>query len=362
MGNNKETHSENEMTERLPVIAITMGDPAGVGPEITAKSLSLKEIYQISNPLVVGDASIMERAIHLIGKPLHIHTIREPNEAEFRFGTIDVLDQHSVELASFEFGKVSGAAGHAAFEAIQKTIELAMAGQVDATVTSPINKEALNLAGYAFSGHTEIYAHYTKTRDYAMMLADGKLRVVHVTTHVPLREACDLIKKERVLSVIKLANAAMQDFGIDRPRIGVAGLNPHASDGGLFGLEERNEIAPAIAEARKYGMDVDGPISPDTLFVKAAGGYYDIVVAMYHDQGHIPVKMIGFIWDNSSHTWKSVRGVNITLGLPIIRTSVDHGTAFDQAWKGMASEESMVEAIRYAAGFSRKHIMSRKGI
>jgi len=350
-----------EVSAKLPVIAITMGDPAGVGPEIAAKAFAVEEIYQISKPLVVGDASIMERAARLAGRSLRINAIDDPLQARFQFGTIDVLDQHTIDLRTFEFGKVSAAAGHAAFEAVRKVIELAMAGRVDATVTGPVHKEALNTAGHKFSGHTEIYAYYTNTKDYSMMLADGHLRVVHVSTHVSLKRACELVKKERVLSVIQLAHSAMQDFGIEHPRIGVAGLNPHASDGGLFGSEEHEEIAPAIAEARNLGIDAEGPIAPDTLYPKAAGGYYDIVVAMYHDQGHIPVKMIGFVWDNTVGTWKSVRGVNITLGLPIIRTSVDHGTAFDQAWKGTASEESMLEAIRYAANFARKRIVARFG-
>ena len=191
-----------------------------------------------------------------------------------------------------------------------------------------------------------------------MMLAEGDLRVVHVSTHVSLRRACDLVTKERVLSVIKLAYAAMRDFGIERPRVGVAGLNPHASDGGLFGTEERDEIFPAIEAARALGIDAEGPVPPDSLYPKAAGGFYDIAVAMYHDQGHIPVKMAGFSWDKAKGGWKSVKGVNITLGLPIIRTSVDHGTAFDQAWKGTANEESMVEAIMYAAAFAGRKTLS----
>jgi len=352
------TMQETAAAAWLPIIAVTMGDPAGVGPEIAAKALASEEVYRISKPLVVGDASIMERAAGLVDRSLHINSIDDPLQAKFQLGTIDVIDQHTIDVRTFEFGKISSAAGHAAFEAVRKVIELAMAGRVDATVTGPINKEALNLAGHAFSGHTEIYANYTNTKDYSMMLAHGELRVVHVSTHVSLKQACELVKKERVLSVIQLAHSAMQNFGMKHPRIGVAGLNPHASDGGLFGTEEQEEIAPAIAEARCCGIDAEGPIPPDTVFSKAAGGYYDIVVAMYHDQGHIPVKMSGFLWDNVRATWKSVQGVNITLGLPIIRTSVDHGTAFDQAWKGTASEESMVEAIRYAVNFARNRSWS----
>jgi 4-hydroxythreonine-4-phosphate dehydrogenase len=247
-------------------------------------------------------------------------------------------------------------AGKAAFDAVKKVIELAMANDIDATVTGPLNKESLNLAGYHYTGHTEIYADFTKTKDYTMMLAEGKLRVVHVSTHVSLRQACDNVKKERVYAVIKLAYNAMRDFGIENPRIGVAGLNPHASDGGLFGCEEADEIVPAIEKARGEGIIVDGPVPPDTLFSKALGGQYDIVVAMYHDQGHIPLKIVGFTWNEIEKKWNSVSGVNITLGLPIIRTSVDHGTAFGKAGKGTATEESLVNAIDYAIKFAYQRL------
>jgi 4-phospho-D-threonate 3-dehydrogenase / 4-phospho-D-erythronate 3-dehydrogenase len=223
-----------------------------------------------------------------------------------------------------------------------------MAGQVDATVTAPINKEAIHKAGHHFSGHTEIYAHFTKTEKYAMLLADSDLRVIHVTTHVSLRQACDLCKKERVLDVIRLLDDACRQFGIQNPRIAVAGLNPHAGEGGLFGDEEILEIIPAIEEANKQGFHVEGPVPPDTMFVKAVQGKYDGCVAMYHDQGHIPFKLEGFQWDNEKQTMKSVKGVNITLGLPIIRTSVDHGTAFEIAGRGIASPDAMLVSIDYA--------------
>jgi 4-hydroxythreonine-4-phosphate dehydrogenase len=248
-------------------------------------------------------------------------------------------------------------AGAAAFEAVHKAIDLALADAVDATVTGPINKESINLAGHHFSGHTEIYAHYTHTKKYAMLLVHENLRVIHVSTHVSLREACDLVKKERILEVIQLLAGACRDLGIDAPRIGVAGLNPHASDGGLFGREEEQEILPAVEEARRLGYQVDGPVPADTLFAKAAGGLYDGCVAMYHDQGHIPFKIKGFIWDEQNQRMKSVQGVNITLGLPIIRTSVDHGTAFEIAGKGVASPDAMILAIEYAirmAGHRKK--------
>jgi 4-hydroxythreonine-4-phosphate dehydrogenase len=345
------------MKEILPVIAISMGDPAGIGPEIAAKALADSKLYERCRPLVVGDASTMELAAAIAKVGAKINAIQNISEARFQPGLIDVIDLEDVDLKALVRGKVSAMAGKAAYDAVRKVIELAMAGDVDATVTGPINKEALNLAGYHYSGHTEIYADLTGTKDYTMMLAEGKLRVVHVSTHVSLREACDLVKSERVYSVIALAHEAMRAFGIEHSRIGVAGLNPHASDGGLFGWEEKNEISPAIDRARSEGMKVDGPESPDTLFSKALGGHYDIVVAMYHDQGHIPLKVVGFVWDEVGGSWKSVSGVNITLGLPIIRTSVDHGTAFEIAGKGAASEESLVSAIDYAIQFARQRML-----
>ncbi|RMF59398.1 MAG: 4-hydroxythreonine-4-phosphate dehydrogenase PdxA, partial [Calditrichaeota bacterium] len=253
-------------------------------------------------------------------------------------------------------GQISAAAGDAAFQAVKKAIELALAGKIDAIVTNPIHKEALNLAGHHFAGHTEILAHFTRSKDVAMLLVHGNLRVIHVSTHVPLRRACDLVKKARVVRVIQLLHDACRRFGVKRPRIGVAGLNPHASDGGLFGKEEAEEILPAVQEAQAAGLDVEGPMPPDTLFAKAAGGFYDGVVAMYHDQGHIPFKLQTFTFDDKRRV-KAIRGVNITLGLPIIRTSVDHGTAFDIAGKGLANPETLIEAIEYAAKMAgnRRH-------
>jgi 4-hydroxythreonine-4-phosphate dehydrogenase len=239
-------------------------------------------------------------------------------------------------------------AGNAAFEAVRKVIELALEKKIDATVTAPINKESIHLAGHHFSGHTEIYAHFTDTAKYAMLLADENLRVIHNSTHVSLRKACDLCKKERILEVITLLHRACQQFGIVNPKIAVAGLNPHAGENGLFGDEEILEIIPAIETANQAGMLVEGPVPPDTMFVKAVQGKYDGCVAMYHDQGHIPFKLEGFQWDNEKQTMKSVKGVNITLGLPIIRTSVDHGTAFEIAGKGIASPDAMLVAIDYA--------------
>ena len=341
---------------KKPIIGVSMGDPAGIGPEIAAKALGKKEIYEKCRPLVIGDATVMEQAVRIAKLSLKVNAIEKPSQAMFKQGTIDVVDLKDVDIAKLEHGKVSALGGKAAFEAVKKVIDLAMAGEVDATVTGPLNKEALNLACYHYAGHTEIYAEFTNTKHFTMMLAEGKLRVVHVSTHVSLREACDKVKQDRVHAVIKLAYEAMKAFGIDNPRIGVAGLNPHAGDGGLFGSEEADEIMPAILKARAEGMVADGPVPPDTLFPKALGGQYDIVVAMYHDQGHIPLKMVGFAWNEAEKRWNSVSGVNITLGLPIIRTSVDHGTAFDKAGMGTATEESLISAIDYAIQFARQRI------
>jgi 4-hydroxythreonine-4-phosphate dehydrogenase len=244
-------------------------------------------------------------------------------------------------------------AGHASFEAVRKVIELAMAGKLDATVTGPINKKSINDAGHHFAGHTEIYAHYTGTSKYGMLLVEDNLKVIHVSTHVSLRQACDLVKKERVLAVIGLLRDGMVQLGETNLKIGVAGLNPHAGDSGLFGTEDDQEILPAVEEARRLGFDVEGPVPPDTLFAKAVTGYYGGVVAMYHDQGHIPFKLSGFKWNAEKQRMDSVKGVNITMGLPIIRTSVDHGTAFEIAGKGIASPDAMVLAIEAAVQLTR---------
>ena len=324
-----------------------MGDPASIGPEVAVKALANRSIYDECKPLLVGDAKICEAALAICDLNLQVNAIKAVRDAKFEFGTIDVYD---LEYACPEIiiGENSVAAGDAAFNSVVKVIELAMAQEIDATVTGPINKESIHSAGHYFSGHTEIYAHYTDTKKYGMLLVEDDLRVIHVSTHVSLRQACDLVKKDRILDTIDLLVSACRQLGIKNPKIGVAGLNPHASDGGLFGDEERLEIIPAVEEARLRGYHVEGPIPADSLFPKAIGGVYDGIVAMYHDQGHIPFKMVGFNWDKQTAQMKSVRGVNITLGLPIIRTSVDHGTAMEIAGKGIASGDAMNLAIAYA--------------
>ena len=340
------------------IIGITMGDPASIGPEITIKALADPALYDRCRPLVVGDAAVMEAARPIVGREdIQIHAVRDVSECLFTPGIIDVYDMGITDPGLLERGKVSPMAGDAAFQYVKKVIELAMDRKIDATVTNALNKEAMNLAGHHYSGHTEIYADFTHTSKYTMMLAHENLRVVHVSTHVSLREACDRVKKARVLEVIEIANQACRALGIAHPRIGVAGLNPHSGEHGLFGREEIEEISPAIEAARAEGIDADGPVPPDTVFSKARGGWYDIVVAMYHDQGHIPLKLVGFVYNQEAGKWDAVAGVNITLGLPIIRVSVDHGTAFDQAGKGSASPASLINAIDYAILLAK----SRKG-
>lgn len=336
------------ITSMKPILAITMGDPAGIGPEIIVKALNNKETYEKCRPLVTGDAAVMEWAVRQMGTDQKINVIHSVKEALFEFGTIDVYDLHCVDMSDFEPGKVSPQCGNAAFVSIIKAIELAMADEVDGTVTAPLNKEALHKGGHNFDGHTEIYAHYTGTKKYAMLLADKFMRVIHVSTHVSLREACDRVKKDRIIEVTELINDACRQFGFENPHIGIAGLNPHASDNGLFGWEEEKEIIPAVNELKARGFNVDGPVPPDTLFAKARCGKFDGCVAMYHDQGHIPFKVVGFSWNKETGKMDSAQGVNITLGLPIIRVSVDHGTAFDVAGKGVASEEAMLLSIDYA--------------
>ena len=337
---------------KKPILGITMGDPASIGPEITVKALSDPAIYEKCSPIIIGDAAVMEAAVGIVGKDVKINAVSDVKEAKFEFGTIDVYDMKLVDMDKLERGVVSAMAGNAAFQYVKKVIELAMNHEVDATVTNALNKEAMNLAGHHYSGHTEIYAEYTGTKKYTMMLAHENLRVVHVSTHVSLREACDRVKKGRVLEVIRIADQACKELGIKEPKIGVAGLNPHSGENGMFGREEIEEITPAIEAAKGEGIIVDGPVPPDTVFSKARGGWYDIVVAMYHDQGHIPLKVVGFVYNQAEQKWDAVAGVNITLGLPIIRASVDHGTAFDQAGKGVANELSLINAMDYAIRMS----------
>ena len=322
-----------------------MGDPAGIGAEIIVKALSHVEVYQKCIPIVIGDYEPLKDAIKFCHLPIELREIHDVTEGQGEFGRIDVINMGYLERNSWEYTKNSALCGNASFQYVVYGIKVAMEEKVQAVVTAPINKKSLNMAGHAYNGHTEIFAEYTGTKDFAMLLASKTLRVIHVSTHCSLRDACDKVKKDRILEVIKLAYKGMNQLGIQHPKIGVAGLNPHSSENGLFGYEEERQIIPAIEEAKKAGIDVTGPESPDTVFVKCQAGQYDIVVAMYHDQGHIPLKLSGFQYDLKEDKYKSVSGINCTIGLPIIRTSVDHGTAFGKAGEGRANEESMLDAI-----------------
>lgn len=330
-----------------------MGDPSGIGPEICAKALSDIDIYEKCRPVIIGDADVIRNILQVLKINLEVNAICKISDALCQPGTIDVYDLDLIDINNLKYGEISEISGEAAFKTVTEMIGLALKGEIDATVTAPINKESIHKAGHEFSGHTEIYAHYTNTKKYAMLLADDNLRVIHATTHVSLRKACDLCKKERIKEVIQLLDDACRQFGIEKPKLAVAGLNPHSGESGLFGDEEILEIIPAINESKASGYDVEGPVPPDTIFVKAIQGKYDGCVAMYHDQGHIPFKLKGFDWDNEKQVLKSVRGVNITLGLPIIRTSVDHGTAFEIAGRGIASADAMKVAIDYAIKMSQ---------
>jgi len=343
-----------------PLIAITMGDPASIGPEIAVKALLEENTHAICRPLLVGDAGVFNDIVQRLKLPATVNAITAVKDAVFKMGTVDVLDLKNVEMGKLVFGEISAMAGNASFEAVKKVIDLAMAGEIDATVTGPINKKSINEAGHHFAGHTEIYAHYTGTKKYAMLLVEENMRVIHVSTHVSLREACDLVKKDRIIQVIELLHNGILSLGATNTKIGVAGLNPHAGDSGLFGTEDDGEIKPAVEEARKMGYDVVGPVPADTLFSKAATGTYGGIVAMYHDQGHIPFKLTGFKWNAEKKQMDSVKGVNITMGLPIIRTSVDHGTAFEIAGKGIASPDAMVLAIEAAVQLSKHTTKQQK--
>ena len=324
-----------------PVVGITMGDAAGIGPEVIVKALRHETVYQMCRPVVIGDAKILRRAAGIVGADdIAVRAIRDVAEARFIHGEIDCLDLDLLP-ENLPFGRLSAAAGDAAFRFIEKAVELALQGGIDAICTAPLNKEALHLAGHRYPGHTEILAELTGTADYAMMLATGKLKVIHLTTHVGLIRAIEMIDPERTYRVIKLAHETLQRAGVSRPRIAVCGINPHAGENGLFGNgEEETKLAPGIRRAAEEGIDVSGPHPADTLFYRAARGDFDVVVACYHDQGHAPVKVLGI-----------EEGVNITVGLKggIVRTSVDHGTAFDIAGRNLADERSMVAALRAAA-------------
>nr|WP_092049950.1 4-hydroxythreonine-4-phosphate dehydrogenase PdxA [Bhargavaea ginsengi] len=327
-----------------PIIGITMGDAAGVGPEIILKSLQHSEMHDICRPVIIGDMSMLERAKTFVGSEVPVRAITEDELTDLAedSGTVYCLDLDLLP-ADLPVGKVSPEAGHAAFEYLATAIRLAMDGKISAICTAPLNKEALQKGGHLYPGHTEILADLTGTEEYSMMLSAPNLRVIHVTTHVGIVDAIKMINPERVYRVIQLAHETLRRSGLENPKIAVCGINPHAGENGLFGYGEEEKVIPGVERAQEEGIDVVGPLPADTLFFRAVRGDFDIVVAMYHDQGHGPVKVLGLD-----------AGVNITVGLPIVRTSVDHGTAFDIAGTGIADEKSLMEAIRQAVDLAPK--------
>lgn len=324
-----------------PTIAITMGDPAGIGPEVIMKALAKPETRLICNALVIGDANRLHKAGKLVGERVEIDALRRAEDANYASGNVQCVDLKLVP-DDLPFGKMSAVAGEAAYRFIEKAVEVVQSGFAQAICTAPLSKEALHAAGHKYPGHTELLAHLTGTPEVSMMLVSAKLRVIHVTTHIGLLDAIEKIEPGLVERVITRGHEVLVRAGINNPKIGVCAINPHAGENGLFGRgEEAAKITPAIEACRRRGWDVQGPLPADTLFFLAGRGDYDMVVAMYHDQGHGPVKVLGL-----------EAGVNITVGLPVIRTSVDHGTAFDIAGKGIADERSLIEALRQAAALA----------
>ena len=325
---------------KKPIIGVPMGDPAGVGPEIAVKAAARPEMHDIARMLVIGDRRVIEQAIRACGLSLKLCIVSSPAEGRYAPGTLDMIDLDNVDFDRLEMGNVLGMCGQAAFGCIQKSVELAMAREIDAVATTPINKESLRAGNVNYIGHTEIFGALTGTRDPLTMFEVDELRVFFLTRHMSLRDACDAVTKEKILEYIERCTRALKQLGVEG-KMAVAGLNPHSGEHGLFGWEEVKEIAPAVEEARQRGFDVEGPIGPDSVFHQALQGRYQSVLSLYHDQGHIATK-----------TYDFERTIALTLGMPILRTSVDHGTAFDIAGKGIVSDVSMAEAIRLAAKYA----------
>lgn len=324
-----------------PLIAVTMGDPAGIGPEIVARTIDDKEIFNIARCIVIGDRKIMEKAIQIVGADLKIHVTDNPAEGDYSEGVLNLIDLDNINMDQFEYGKVSAMCCQAAYDYIAKSIEITMSGQADAVATTPINKESLHAAEVPFIGHTEIFGALTGTEDPLTMFETNGLRVFFLTRHKSLRDMLDDIKKDRIIDYVQRCTEALRKLGVNEGTMAVAGLNPHSGEHGLFGWEEVNEIAPAVEELKKQGYDVAGPVPADSVFHQAAMGKYNSVLSLYHDQGHIATKTLDFD-----------RTISITNGMPILRTSVDHGTAFDIAGKGIAGAVSMKEAVRLAAKYA----------
>jgi 4-hydroxythreonine-4-phosphate dehydrogenase len=329
----------------LPTIAITMGDPSGIGPEVIMKALAHAEVQAMCRPLVIGDAGRLREAGAIVGAGLVVNSLEAASQARYRPGKVDCIDLKLIP-PGHPFSQISPLSGEAAFRYIERAVRLVEAGEADAICTAPLSKEALHAAGHKYPGHTELLAHLTGTPEVSMMLVSPKLRVIHVTTHIGLIDAIARIEPGLVERVITRAHDTLVKAGVANPRIGVCAINPHAGENGLFGYgEEAEKITPAILATQAKGWRVEGPLPADTLFFLAGRGDYDIVVAMYHDQGHGPIKVLGL-----------ESGVNITVGLPVVRTSVDHGTAFDIAGKGIADERSLIEALKQAADLAPKPV------
>jgi 4-hydroxythreonine-4-phosphate dehydrogenase len=324
-----------------PIIAITLGDPAGIGPEVVVKSLSHSKVYEVCKPLVIGDKQVIAQALTICRLTANLHLVEKPREGRYEVGTIDLIDLHNIELSKLNRGTVQAMCGKAAYEYIETAVKLAMAGAVTAMATTPINKESLKAAQVKHIGHTEILEELSGTQDPLTMFEVRGMRVFFLSRHVSLRQACDLVTKEKVLECIIRCTKALKRLGVTQGTLAVAGLNPHCGEHGLFGDEEVVHVAPAVQEAKALGYQVAGPIGADSVFHQALQGQYSAVLSLYHDQGHIATKTVDF-----------ARTISITNGLPFLRTSVDHGTAFDIAGKGIASEVSMTEAILLAAKYS----------
>lgn len=330
---------------KKPIVAMTMGDPAGIGPEICLLTAVNTEVRNRVQTFIIGDARRLQEAHDILSqvgkmdKAIQLHVIHTVLEAQYQPGVIDVMDLQNVP-ENLPWGELSAIAGQCAFDYLQRAVELAVDHTIDAICTAPLNKEAWKMAGIKYPGHTEALAELSGSKGSAMMLVNAGLRVVHVTTHVSLKQAIEMATTDRILGRIRLTAESLSQFGVPNPRIAVAGLNPHAGESGMFGDEEETQIIPAIRQAQSEGLNVTGPLPPDSVFWRASTGQFDAVIAMYHDQGHIAIKMLGFD-----------TGINVTLGLPILRTSVDHGTAFDIAGKGIAREQSMISSMFVAADF-----------
>ena len=326
---------------RKPLIVVPIGDPAGIGPEIVTKSIDDRELLKIANCVIVGDRKIMENAIKIVNADLELNVVEKVSDCVFKVGVMNLIDLDNINMDKFEFGKVNAMCGRAAYEYIEKSIKLAMDGEVDAVATTPINKESLHAAEVNYIGHTEIFGALTGTEDPLTMFETNGMRVFFLTRHKSLRAMLDDIKKDRIMDYVKRCTDALRKLGVNEGTMAVAGLNPHCGEHGLFGYEEVEEIMPAVEELKKEGYDVAGPIPADSVFHQVALGRYNSVLSLYHDQGHIATKTLDFD-----------KTISITNGMPILRTSVDHGTAFDIAGKGIAGAVSMKEAIRLAAKYA----------